>query len=227
MSLDHEIAGRDEWTARRVELLREEKALTRRLDELAKQRRELPWVEIDKEYVFDTERGKRSLRDLFDGRAQLLVYHFMYGPDWEEGCPSCSFWADNYNGVAVHLAHRDTTFVAVSRAPLAALLHYRQRMGWTFDWASSAGTDFSLDFGVSEATTYNFAPQQQVADELPGVSAFIQTDGRVFHTYSAYGRGLDIFNGAYQLLDLTARGRDEGALEWTAAWLRRHDEYAD
>ena len=227
MTLDHEIATRDEWTSRRVELLKEEKALSRRLDEVAKQRRALPWVPIDKDYLFDTRDGKRSLAELFDGRSQLLVYHFMYGPAWEEGCPSCSFWADNYDGVDVHLAHRDVTFVVVSRAPLADLLRYQERMGWTFEWVSSAGTDFNTDFGVSDVSFYNFAQRDDVADELPGLSAFIQVDGRVFHTYSAYSRGLDIFNGAYQMLDMTPKGRDEDALPWSAAWLRRHDQYDD
>ena len=227
MTIDHEIATREQWTSRRVELLNEEKALSRRLDEVARQRRALPWVRIDKDYVFDTTDGKRSLAELFDGRSQLLVYHFMYGPDWEEGCPSCSFWADNYNGVAVHLAHRDVTFLAVSRAPLSTLLAYQERMGWTFKWVSSAATDFNIDFGVSDISFYNFAPLDEVADERPGLSAFIQADRQVFHTYSAYSRGLDIFNGAYQMLDMTPKGRDEGALPWTAAWLRRHDQYDD
>ncbi|MGZ4700735.1 MAG: DUF899 domain-containing protein [Ilumatobacteraceae bacterium] len=227
MTIDHEIATRDEWTARRVELLKEEKALSRRLDEVARQRRALPWVAIDKAYVFDTTEGKRSLAELFDGRSQLLVYHFMYGPDWKEGCPSCSFWADNYDGISVHLAHRDVSFVVVSRAPLSELLRYQQRMGWTFKWVSSAGTDFNTDFGVSDVSFYNFAPLDDVADELPGLSAFIQVDGQVFHTYSAYQRGLDIFNAAYQMLDMTPKGRDEDSLPWKAAWLRRHDQYDD
>ena len=221
----HEIASREAWTARRVELLRDEKAMTRQLDDLARKRRALPWVEIDREYVFDTVDGKRSLAELFDGRGQLLIYHFMFGPDWEEGCPSCSFWADNFNDIIVHLNNRDVTMIAVSRAPLPKLLDYERRMGWGFTWASSADNSFNVDFAVSETSVYNFVDVGEVLDERPGLSAFIHVDGKVFHTYSTYGRGLDIFNCAYQLLDLTPKGRDEAGLEHNAAWLRRHDSY--
>jgi predicted dithiol-disulfide oxidoreductase (DUF899 family) len=219
------VATRSDWLSARLELLEAEKDLTRRRDELSRQRRALPWVRIDRDYRFDTAYGGRSLVELFDGRGQLLVYHFMFGPDWEEGCPSCSFWADNFDGIGVHLAHRDVTFLAASRAPLDRLLAYRQRMGWSFPWVSSLGSDFNVDFDVTSPSTYNYAPAQHPAEELPGLSAFAVSDGAVFHTYSCYSRGLDAFNGAYQLLDLTPKGRDEDDLEWPMAWLRRHDAY--
>jgi predicted dithiol-disulfide oxidoreductase (DUF899 family) len=221
------VATREEWLSARLELLRAEKELTRRRDELSRQRRALPWVRIDKAYKFDTADGSRSLPELFDGRSQLLVYHFMFGPDWDEGCPSCSFWADNFDGIGVHLAHRDVTFLAVSRAPLDRLMAYRNRMGWTFPWVSSLGSDFNLDFGVTEASTYNYAPVEHPEEEMPGLSAFAQRDGEVFHTYSCYSRGIDTFNGAYQLLDLTPKGRDEAGLPHSMAWLHRHDAYPD
>jgi predicted dithiol-disulfide oxidoreductase (DUF899 family) len=221
------VASREEWLSARLELLQAEKELTRRRDELSHQRRALPWVRIDKAYEFDTTDGPRSLPDLFDGRSQLLVYHFMFGPDWDEGCPSCSFWADNFDGIGVHLAHRDVTFLAVSRAPLDRLMAYRSRMGWTFPWVSALGSDFNMDFGVSQASTYNYVPAASPEEELPGLSAFAQRDGEVFHTYSCYSRGIDAFNGAYQLLDLTPKGRDEGGLPHSMAWLHRHDAYPD
>jgi predicted dithiol-disulfide oxidoreductase (DUF899 family) len=227
MSTEPAIATRDEWLQARLELLDAEKELTRRRDDLSRQRRALPWVRVDKDYEFDTVDGPRSLADLFDGRSQLLVYHFMFGSDWPEGCPSCSFWADSFDGTGVHLAHRDVTFVAASRAALDRLLAYRERMGWRFPWVSSLGSDFNLDFGVSDASTYNYRPVEDRRDELPGLSAFVVRDGEVFHTYSCYARGLDAFNSAYQLLDLTAKGRDEDDLEYTMAWLHRHDAYPD
>jgi len=221
------VASREEWLSARLDLLQAEKELTRRRDELSRQRRALPWVRIDKTYQFDSADGPRSLPDLFDGRSQLLVYHFMFGPDWDEGCPSCSFWADNFDGIGVHLAHRDVTFLAVSRAPLDRLMAYRSRMGWTFPWVSSLGSDFNMDFGVSEAATYNYVPAASPEEELPGLSAFAQRDGGVFHTYSCYSRGIDAFNGAYQLLDLTPKGRDESGLPHSMAWVHRHDAYPD
>jgi predicted dithiol-disulfide oxidoreductase (DUF899 family) len=221
------VASREKWLSARLDLLQAEKELTRRRDELSRQRRALPWVRIDKPYEFDTADGPRSLPDLFDGRSQLLVYHFMFGPGWDEGCPSCSFWADNFDGIGVHLAHRDVTFLAVSRAPLDRLIAYRKRMGWTFPWVSSLGSDFNMDFGVSEASTYNYVPVATPEEELPGLSAFAQRDGEVYHTYSCYARGIDAFNGAYQLLDLTPKGRDEGGLPHSMAWLHRHDAYPD
>jgi predicted dithiol-disulfide oxidoreductase (DUF899 family) len=221
------VATREEWLRARLDLLQAEKELTRLRDELSRQRRALPWVRIDKDYRFDTVDGPRSLPELFDGRSQLLLYHFMFGPEWPEGCPSCSFWADNFDGIGVHLAHRDVTFLAASRAPLDRLLAYRSRMGWSFPWVSSSGSDFNLDFGVSDSPIYNYAPSDSAQEELPWLSAFAQRDGEVFHTYSCYARGLDAFNGAYQLLDLTPKGRDEGGLEWPMAWLHRHDAYPE
>lgn len=229
----HRIGTRKEWTAARLELLAREKELNRRRDELAEERRRLPWVPVEKDYRFKGPDGPRSLHDLFEGRGQLLVYHFMFGPDWDEGCPSCSFWADSFDGVAVHLAARDVTLACVSRAGYEKLAAYRARMGWTFPWYSSAESDFNYDFGVSFITeqqrnggTYNFAHHEHPLDELPGLSAFASDgSGAVFHTYSTYARGLDPINSAYQLLDLAPRGRDEGGLEWPMAWLRRHDSY--
>ena len=225
LAVEPTIAPREEWLRARLDLLQAEKELTRQRDELSRRRRALPWVRVDKAYRFDTVDGPRSLPELFEGRSQLLVYHFMFGPEWPEGCPSCSFWADNFDGVGVHLAHRDVTFLAVSRAPLDRLLAYRSRMGWTFPWVSSSGSDFNLDFGVSDSPTYNYAPSEAPQEELPGLSAFAQRDGEVFHTYSCYARGLDAFNGAYQLLDLTPKGRDEDGLEHPMAWVHRHDAY--
>ena len=229
------VGTREEWTAARLELLEREKELNRRRDELAAQRRRLPWVHVDEDYRFQGPDGTRSLHDLFDGRGQLIVYHFMFGPDWDEGCPSCSFWADSFDGVLVHLAHRDTTLVAVSRAPYEVLAGYEERMGWHFPWYSSAGTSFNVDFGVSftpeqqaSGAAYNFVPLDHPPDELPGISAFVtDASGAVFHTYSTYARGLDPVNSAYQLLDLTAHGRDEAGLPHSMAWLHRHDAYDD
>jgi predicted dithiol-disulfide oxidoreductase (DUF899 family) len=230
------IGTREEWLAARRELLAEEKALTRRSDALAQRRRELPWVPVGKTYVFDTAAGERTLEDLFAGRSQLLVYHFMFGPDWEAGCPGCSFWADNFDRGIVHLAQRDVTMLCASRAPLARLDAYKLRMGWQFDWVSSLGNDFNVDFGVSfpadrvtDAATYNFARRERDAEELPGLSAFALADGVVYHTYSCYARGLDAFNGIYQLLDRAPHGRNEDADRLAYgranAWLRRRDEY--
>ena len=230
----HPIVDRDSWLAARTALLAEEKALTRQRDALAAKRRALPWVRIDKDYVFDGPGGALTLADLFDGRSQLLVYHFMYGPDWQAGCPSCSFWADSFDRTIVHLNHRDVTMVAVSRAPLETLDAYRARMGWSFAWFSSGDGDFNRDFGVAfteaevEAgrTRYNYTDQAFPATEAPGVSVFFSdADGAVFHTYSCYSRGLDALNGAYQHLDLVPKGRDEDDLPYSMAWLRRRDEY--
>lgn len=223
---------RDEWLTARLGLLAREKELNRLRDELAEQRRRLPWVRIDKPYRFDSAEGIRSLAELFDGRSQLLVYHFMFGPDWDEGCPSCSFWADSFNGLCVHLAHRDVTLVCVSRASADKLVAYQARMGWSFPWYSSAASDFNIDFAVSFTPeqqqcggTYNFVRQAHPPEEAPGISAFAREGDEVFHNYSTYSRGLDPINGAYQLLDLTPRGRDEDGLEWPMAWLCRHDAY--
>ena len=231
--MQHAIVSQAEWLAARQALLAKEKEFTRARDALSAQRRQLPWVKVDKDYVFDTADGKRRLGDLFEGRSQLLVYHFMLGPGWKEGCPSCSFLADHFDGANIHLAQRDVTLVAVSRAPLAEIKDYQQRMGWRFRWVSSYSNDFNHDFHVSFTpvemageATYNYAMGKIPSEELPGLSAFIKgDDGAVYHTYSAYARGLDMLVGTYNFLDLAPKGRDEGALPWTMAWVRRHDEY--
>lgn len=227
------IVDKEAWQEARLNHLAAEKALTRQRDELSRQRRELPWVEITENYSFDTPAGSVSLADLFVGQRQLLVYHFMMGPGWEEGCPSCSFWADNFNGVDVHLAARDTALVAVSRAPISEIETYKKRMGWDFRWVSSASSRFNFDMGVSfdpgdETATYNFGTQTNYGEESPGMSAFYrQEDGRIFLTYQTFSRGLDMINGAYHMLDLTALGRHEADLEWSMAWLHRHDAYPE
>ena len=230
------IVSRDEWLEARRKLLREEKKFTRLGDELSLKRRQLPWVKIDKEYSFEGPNGKQSLSDLFDDKSQLIVYHFMYGPDWDDGCPSCSFWADNFNGIDIHLKHRDANLVVISRASLAALESYKKRMGWTFNWFSSQGSDFNYDYQVSFTADelekgevfYNFDIGNFPADEAPGISVFYKSpEGEVFHSYSCYARGLDMLNGAYHYLDLLPKGRDEDGLDFTMAWLRRHDQYDD
>ena len=249
----HRTGTREEWLAARLELLEAEKELTRRGDEVARRRQELPWVRIDKEYRFDTEGGSASLSDLFRGRSQLLVYHFMFGPDYTAGCPACSAIADGFNGVFVHLANHDVMLWAMSRAPLEKLLGFRRRMGWTFPWASAFGSDFNPDFSVGftpdqqrEGIEYNYRREPPLAEipsrrtpdgtetfagmtgtdeltytrERPGLSAFALADGVVYHTYSAYARGLDAIWGMYQLLDRAPLGRNE-----TGIWWRRRDEY--
>ncbi len=254
----HITGTRAEWLAARLALLEEEKALTRRSDELARRRQELPWVRIDKAYRFETDAGSASLADLFAGRSQLLVYHFMFGPDYTAGCPSCSAIADGFDGFVVHLANHDVTLSAVSRAPLAKLLSYKRRMGWSFPWASSFGDDFNFDFDVSfteeqqrAGIEYNYrreepwtargignaltqsgeGPVAEIAGgtgtdvatytrERPGMSAFVLEDGVVYHTYSAYARGLDGLWGMFQWLDRASKGRNE-----TGVWWQRHDEY--
>jgi predicted dithiol-disulfide oxidoreductase (DUF899 family) len=226
----HRIGTREEWLDARLALLASEKELTRRSDQLARQRRELPWVPVETEYVFDTEDGPATLTELFDGRGQLLVYHFMFGPDWTEGCPACSLWADSFDRSIVHLNQRDVTLVCVSRAPLGALAAYRARMGWSFRWVSSLTSPFSVDFGASfppgvdGGARHNFTQPPQ-GPEHAGLSAFVLDGGGVHHTYSCFARGLEAFNVAYGLLDRAPRGRDEDALVPRHAWLRRHDEY--
>ena len=253
MTTTHMTGTREEWLAARLELLEAEKELTRRGDELARRRQALPWVRVDKEYRFDTDDGSASLPDLFAGRSQLLVYHFMFGPDYKAGCPSCSAIADGFDGIVVHLANHDVALAAVSRAPLAKLQAYKRRMGWTFPWASSRSSDFNYDFNVSfteqqqregaveynyrrgghamDATTAVPEPVAQFAAmsgtdaptytrERPGLSAFVLEDGVVYHTYSAYARGVDGIWGMYQWLDRAPKGRNE-----TGVWWRRHDEY--
>lgn len=232
----HKVVSKEEWLTARKEYLAKEKEFTRLRDQLSKERRELPWVKVEKAYVFDSPGGKESLSDLFEGKSQLVVYHFMYGPDWEEGCPSCSFWADNFNGIVIHLNHRDINLVAVSRAPLEKLEAYRKRMGWSFKWVSSYGSDFNWDYNVSftpeemekEKMYYNYRMMSFPSDEGPGISVFYKNDkGEIFHTYSCYQRGLDMLNGAYHYMDLAPKGRDEDELPYTMAWLRRRDQYED
>jgi predicted dithiol-disulfide oxidoreductase (DUF899 family) len=232
----HRIVSQDEWIEARRQLLAQEKELTRLRDQLSASRRELPWVRVEKDYVFEGPNGKERLDELFDGKSQLIVQHFMFGPDWEAGCKSCSFWADNYNGIFVHLMHRDVAFVAVSRAPFQQIDAFKKRMGWTFKWISSAGSDFNHDYRVSFTpeeiaageVEYNYGRQRTSVTELPGTSVFYR-DGRgaVFHTYSCYARGLDMMNAAYHYLDLVPMGRDEAGLSFSQAWVRHHDRYDD
>ncbi len=232
----NKVVSRDEWIEARKALLGKEKAFTRQRDELSAARRALPWVKIEKPYVFDGPAGKVTLADAFDGRDQLVVYHFMFGPDWQEGCPSCSYLADHFDGAIGHLNQRDVTLVVVSRAPLETLEAYRARMGWRFTWLSSVGGDFNRDFHVSfsaeeiasGAVDYNYASGPFPLEEAPGLSVFCKdAAGDVFHTYSCYGRGLDALIGAYQWLDLVPKGRDEADLAFPMNWVRRHDEYDD
>ena len=230
---EHKIVSQEEWLAARIEHLAREKRFTRLRDQLSRQRRELPWVRIEKEYLFDGPAGRESLADLFAGKSQLIVYHFMYGPDWEQGCPSCSFWADNFNGIVVHLEHRDIALLAVSRARLDTLEAYKKRMGWNFKWVSSFDSDFNRDFHVSFTPDemakgemiYNFGKTRFPSTEGPGISVFYKSQGDIFHTYSCYARGLDMLNAAYHYMDLAPKGRDEDDLPSTMAWLRRHDQY--
>lgn len=230
----HRVVSRDEWIAERKVLLAREKELTHLSDQIASQRRALSWVRIEKDYIFDTPDGRRSLADLFDGRRQLLVQHFMFAPGWEQGCPSCSFMADHSDGMNVHLLHRDVTLVAISRAPLADIARFRQRMGWRFKWVSSHDNDFNYDFGVSFTPEevakgqlpYNYGTWPYAYEEWPGISAFIRNDtNEVFHTYSTYGRGVEAMMGTYRMLDLTPQGRDERNVEYKMEWLRHHDRY--
>lgn len=261
--MQHQVVSRHEWLAARLNLLEDEKALTQRSDELVRQRQALPWVRVDKAYRFESDEGSSSLADLFGGRSQLLVYHFMFGPDYAAGCPSCSSIADGFNGVAVHLENHDVAFWAVSRAPLAKLQAYKQRMGWTFPWASSSGSDFNADFNIAftedqqhkDGIDYNYRREQPMREPLagktaqawtlhdsespveklaamtgtdvptytrdrPGISAFVLEDGAVYHSYSAYSRGVDGLWGMYQWLDRAPKGRNEQGV-----WWRRHDEY--
>ncbi len=232
--IDHPVVSNQQWLDARKQLLARERELTHLHDQIARERRALPWQAIDKDYVFETPQGRRTLAQLFEGRRQLLVQHFMLGPGWEAGCPSCSFMADHVDGMNVHLAQRDVTYVAVSRAPLAEIERFRRRMGWQFNWVSSFGTDFNFDFQVSftpdeksrNEVVYNYAPGPFRSEELPGISVFIQDDaGRVLHTYSTYGRGVEAMMGAYVLMDLTPKGRDEDDLSFPMAWIRHHDRY--
>jgi len=227
------IVSREEWLAARRRLLEEEKTFTRERDALSARRREMPWERIEKDYRFEGPEGALSLADLFKGRSQLIVYHFMLGPDWDNGCKSCSFFADNFNGIDIHLAHRDVAFAAVSRAPIAKIQAFKNRMSWSFDWVSSYGSNFNYDFQASFTPAdlakgeifYNYKMQKMSLDETPGVSVFARDGEAVFHTYSCYQRGLDILNGAYNFLDLVPKGRDEDDLAFSMSWVRHHDRY--
>jgi predicted dithiol-disulfide oxidoreductase (DUF899 family) len=232
----HKVVSTEEWLVARNQHLAKEKEFTRLRDQLSKERRELPWVKVEKEYLFDGPEGKQALSDLFEGRSQLIIYHFMYGPEWKQGCPSCSFWADNFNGIDIHLKHRDISLIAVSRARLDTLEAYSKRMGWNFRWVSSYGSDFNQDYQVSFTPEqmekgemfYNFGITKFPSEEAPGVSVFYKNpQGEVFHTYSCYARGLDMLNGAYHYMDLAPKGRDEDDLPYTMAWLHRRDQYED
>ena len=233
---DHQIVSNAEWLTARKELLRKEKDVTRQRDQISQMRRELPWTRVEKNYVFAGANGKETLADLFGNKSQLIVYHFMLGPGWEEGCPSCSFLADHFEGSLVHLANRDVSFAVVSRAPLAQIEAFKKRMGWRFKWVSSFGNDFNYDFNVSfkqddiaqHKTYYNYQTQDFPREEAPGASVFYKNAGRnLFHTYSTYGRGLDILVGAYNFLDMAPKGRDEDGLDFTMSWVRHHDRYPE
>jgi len=231
----HKIVSHDEWIAARKAYLADEKAFTRARDELSRKRRALPWQRVEKNYMFDTPDGKQSLADLFGGKGQLIIYHFMLGPDWEVGCPSCSFLADHFDGAVIHIAQRDVSFVVVSRAQLPQLEAFKRRMGWRFKWVSSFGSDFNHDYQVSMTpqekaggkVMYNYQIIESFpSEERPGASVFYKNAAsEVFHTYSTYGRGLDMLIGTYHFLDLAPKGRDEDELEWSMAWVRHHDRY--
>jgi len=232
----HEVLSHSDWVAARKQLLAKEKEFTRQRDELSRLRRELPWEKVEKKYQFVTPSGRATLADLFDGRSQLAVYHFMLGPGWEEGCKSCSYLADHFDGMTIHLANRDVTFLAISHAPIGEIEAFKKRMGWRFRWVSSFESDFNFDYQVSctaeevaeKRQYYNYGPAEISSQELPGFSAFYRAeDGEVFHTYSAYARGLDILVGTYNLLDLMPKGRDEAGLKHTMAWVRHHDKYTE
>lgn len=234
--MEHPVVSREEWLESRTTLLEKEKMLTRLRDELSAERRALPWVKIGKNYVFDGPKGNETLAQLFGGRSQLMVYHFMLGPGWQEGCKSCSFLADHIDGSLIHLAHRDVTFLAISRAPFPEIEAFRKRMGWRLKWVSSFGNDFNFDFHVSfrkdefdhKSVYYNYAHTTFPSEEAPGLSAFYKnSSGEVFHTYSAYARGVEGLIGTYNCLDLAPKGRDEDGLAFTMSWVRHHDRYED
>lgn len=233
---NHNIVSLEQWLSARKELLEKEKELTRLRDQLSVERRQLPWVRVEKQYVFDGPAGKESLADLFNGRSQLIVYHFMFGPGWEEGCKSCSFVSDHFDGMTPHLNARDVSMVVVSRAPLKELQAFKKRMGWRFKWVSSHGSDFNYDYDVSFTEDerargkvyYNYGLQEFPSEEAPGISVFYKDEaGNIFHTYSSYERGLDMLMGTYNYLDLVPKGRDEDDLTFTMAWVRHHDRYGD
>jgi len=231
------VVPQADWVTARKDLLKKEKEFTRLRDELSRQRRELPWENVEKRYVFDGLKGKETLADLFGGKSQLIVYHFMFGPGWKEGCPSCSYLADHFDGAAVHLAQRDASLVVISRAPLPQIEAFKKRMGWQFKWVSSSGNDFNFDYHVSfskeekardkDKVYYNYQMMEFPSEEAPGASVFYKNEtGEIFHTYSTYARGLDILIGTYNFLDFTPKGRDEDGLPDAMAWVRHHDRYA-
>jgi predicted dithiol-disulfide oxidoreductase (DUF899 family) len=230
------VVSHVDWLAARSEFLTKEKEFTRLRDELSRQRRTLPWEKVEKRYQFDSTKGRVTLANLFDGRSQLIVYHFMFAPGWQEGCQSCSYWADHFDGSTIHLANRDTTLAVISRARLAEIEAFKKRMGWKFPWVSSFGSDFNFDYHVSftpeERSSgkvyYNYVNDEFPPDEGPGASVFAKdATGEVFHTYSTYGRGIDILNGTYNLLDLVAEGRVEVGLAFSMAWVRHHENYGE
>jgi predicted dithiol-disulfide oxidoreductase (DUF899 family) len=230
----HEVVSREKWIAAREQLLAKEKEFTRLRDQLSERRRALPWERVEKDYVFEGPKGKETLAQVFDGRSQLVVYHFMFAPEAEVPCKSCSFWADNFNGIIAHLNQRDVTFVAISRAPLSKLQAFAKRLGWSFKWLSSGGNDFNYDYNVSfrpgdagkGVASYNYKPTETTMADLPGISVFSRdAEGQVFHTYSCYARGLDMMNTAYHYLDLVPKGRDETELPHTMSWVKFRDLY--
>jgi predicted dithiol-disulfide oxidoreductase (DUF899 family) len=229
--MKHEIVSATEWEKARKSLLAREKELTRARDALSEARRALPWERVEKAYVFDGPDGEVTLAELFAGRSQLVVYHFMFAPEWETGCKSCSFWADNFERNVLHLAHRDATMVAISRAPVARLLAFQKRLGWTFRWVSSGRSDFNFDYRVSfepgKPATYNFAPRTYGPSDLPGISVFYRdADGSIYRTYSTFARGIEMANAGFSIMDLLPKGRDEAA-ENPMSWLRLRDQYDD
>jgi predicted dithiol-disulfide oxidoreductase (DUF899 family) len=227
------VVSHADWLEARKQFLAKEREFTHLRDELSRQRRELPWEPVEKQYVFEGPRGSETLAELFDGRSQLMVYHFMFGPGWSEGCKSCSYLSDHFDAMTVHLAHRDVTLAVVSRAPYAEIAAFQKRMGWRFHWVSSFGTDFNYDYHVSFTpeqlkagkAEYNYSPIEYFMEELPGLSVFARNADGIYHTYSSYARGLDILVGTYNFLDHAPRGRDEGGLAHTMAWVRHHDKY--
>lgn len=228
----HKLVSKEEWLQARKELLKKEKEFTHIRDSLSRERRDLPWVLVEKEYIFDTPEGKKTLRDLFAGRSQLIIYHFMFGPDWEEGCVGCSFLADHFDGALPHLTHHDISFVVVSRTPLQKIEAFKKRMGWRFRWVSSNATDFNYDFDVSfmqddGEVYYNYETQPFESDELHGTSVFYQDEeGHIYHTYSCYARGDEALIGTYNFLDLTPKGRNENGPSHTLTdWVKHHDKY--
>jgi predicted dithiol-disulfide oxidoreductase (DUF899 family) len=232
----HKVVSHEDWLSARSELLTQERDFTRLRDELSRKRRELPWEKVEKRYVFEGPRGTETLAELFERKSQLVVYHFMFGPDEEEGCKHCSFWADNFDGIIVHLNHRDVSFVAVSRAPLAKIDAFKKRMGWSFKWVSSLGSDFNYDYGVSftpeqvksGSRVYNYSKSNPGRTDREGASVFFKdAGGAVFHTYSCFARGIDMLNTAYHYLDIVPKGRDEEKLPFTQEWVRYHDRYED